>query len=279
MKFYLVDDDMTVIKMVANLIEDNQLGNVVGRNTNPISALDEIGQVIPDICLVDMLMPEMNGNSFIKKVKEKYPSVSFIMISQVSAGEMVSEAYEKGATFYLHKPINAIEFRSVVQSVAEKITMQRALDSIKGVLGEGIIERKMDNQSNKGKLKVINKILGELGILGEKGTYDLQQLCEGLLEKAHWNEGTINSVIRTYDDNPKTVKQRMRRAISKGLSNIAHSGIEDYLNDHFVKYSHTLFDFQCVKEEMDYIRLKRNKGGKASLSRFIEGLLLLAEEH
>lgn len=278
MKFYLVDDDVTVIKMLSNLIEDYDLGKVVGRNTNPLSALDEIGQLIPDICLVDMLMPEMNGNTFIKNVKAKFPSITFIMISQVSADAMISEAYEKGAVFYLHKPINAIEFRSVIHSVSEKITMKRTLESIKGVLGDTIVMPEIDVRTNKESLRNINKILGELGILGEKGTYDLLELCEGLLEKPDWNEDTINYVIRSYDDHPKTVKQRMRRAISKGLTNIAHSGIEDYLNEHFVKYSHTVFDFQSVKAEMDYRRNKRSKGGKASLTRFVEALILMSEE-
>ncbi len=278
MKFYLVDDDTTVIKMLSNLIDDYQLGRVIGHNTDPVSALNEIEQLVPDICLVDMLMPEMNGNAFINIVKEKFSTISFIMISQVSAGEMIAEAYEKGASFYLHKPINAIEFKSVIHSVSEKITMQRTLESIKGVLGETIMISDNESKSIKNKSKKIHKILGELGILGEKGTYDLMELCEGLLEQSHWNEETINQVIRTYNDNPKIVKQRMRRAIAKGLTNIAHSGIEDYMNDQFAKYAHTLFDFQSVKEEMDYSRKKRSKGGKVSLTRFIEALLLMSQE-
>jgi len=278
MKFYLVDDDMTVLKMLSNLIEDHQLGKVIGQCTNPKDALDEIGQVIPDICFVDMLMPEMNGNTFIRLVKEKFPNISFIMVSQVSAKDMVSEAYKKGASFYIHKPINAIEFKTVTQSVAEKITMQRTIDNIKGMLGESVVIPQKQLKQPRDISKNLHMILGELGILGEKGTYDLVNICEVLHHTSSWTESTINRSIKENGESPKTVKQRMRRALSKALSNIAHSGIEDYLNDHFVKYSHTLFDFQSVKEEMDYIRKKRDKGGKISLQRFIEALLLMAEE-
>lgn len=138
MRFYLLDDDRNILKMAANLIEDYGLGHVIGMATNPKEAFEELKSLQPDICIVDLLMPGMNGNTFIKKAKESHRHISFIMISQVSSDDMISEAYEKGASFYIHKPINVIEFRSVIQSVSEKITMQRTLDSIKGVLGRSI---------------------------------------------------------------------------------------------------------------------------------------------
>lgn len=281
MRFYLLDDDRNILKMAANLIEDYGLGHVIGMATNPKEAFEELKSLQPDICIVDLLMPGMNGNTFIKKAKESHRHISFIMISQVSSDDMISEAYEKGASFYIHKPINVIEFRSVIQSVSEKITMQRTLDSIKGVLGRSI-EMPMaqpkkpviKDQFNKN----LQKILGNLGILGEKGTYDLITVCEALKGTGNWKESQINDIIRQLGQEPKIVKQRMRRALSKALTNIAHSGIEDYLGEHFIRYAHSLFDFQSVKEEMDYLRGKRKKGGKVSLTRFIEAILLMADE-
>ncbi len=78
-------------------------------------------------------------------------------------------------------------------------------------------------------------------------------------------------------DNPKAMEQRVRRAINKGLINIASVGIEDYMNENFIRYSNSLYDFENVKAEMDYIRGKRDSGGKISVKRFIENMLLVSE--
>ncbi len=77
--------------------------------------------------------------------------------------------------------------------------------------------------------------------------------------------------------NPKIMKQRIRRSVYSGLANVAHSGIEDYMNDYFVKYSGSLYDFENVKAEMDHIRGKRKSGGKVNLEKFIENLILQSE--
>jgi two-component system response regulator YcbB len=65
--------------------------------------------------------------------------------------------------------------------------------------------------------------------------------------------------------------------VKTGLTNLAHLGIEDFMNDTFTDYSSTLFPFEEVRTEMDYIRGKRAYGGKVSLKKFIESLMMQAE--
>jgi len=79
-------------------------------------------------------------------------------------------------------------------------------------------------------------------------------------------------------DNPKAMEQRIRRTINKGLSNVANLGIEDYLNETFVNYSNTLFDFDQVRLEMECVRGKKTSGGKINIKKFLDNLLLIAEE-
>jgi two-component system response regulator YcbB len=54
-------------------------------------------------------------------------------------------------------------------------------------------------------------------------------------------------------------------------------GIEDFMNETYTLYSGTLFSFEDVKAEMDYLRGKRTSGGKVSIKKFIDGLMLEAE--
>ncbi len=51
----------------------------------------------------------------------------------------------------------------------------------------------------------------------------------------------------------------MRRTIGMAMSNIANLGIEDYMNEIFVEFSNTLFNFEQVRREMEYIRGGKNK--------------------
>ena len=110
LNFYLIDDDINIIKIISNLIEDFDLGKVVGFNTNPEEALEEVLSLNPDICILDLLMPSIDGNKLMKNIKAESSSINFIMISQVSSEEIISESYECGAEFFIHKPINAYFF-------------------------------------------------------------------------------------------------------------------------------------------------------------------------
>ena len=58
---------------------------------------------------------------------------------------------------------------------------------------------------------------------------------------------------------------------------MANLGIEDYMNETFNTYSNVLFDFSSVKAEMDHIKGIKKTGGKISINKFFEGLLLNCE--
>ena len=87
------------------------------------------------------------------------------------------------------------------------------------------------------------------------------------------SETNLNEIASYLNLNAKSLDQRMRRAISKGLSNISYLGIEDYMNEVFMMYSSSLFNFEEVKNEMDFIRGKQKINGKINLRKFIDGLI------
>ena len=113
---------------------------------------------------------------------------------------------------------------------------------------------------------------------GEKGCPDIIKICEYLYEnRIPASQLNIGHTCELLSDSPKNMEQRIRRAIAAGMSNIAHMGIEDFLNETFTSYSGTLFSFEEIKAEMDYLRGKRKSGGKVSIKNFIDGLMLEAE--
>jgi two-component system response regulator YcbB len=72
------------------------------------------------------------------------------------------------------------------------------------------------------------------------------------------------------------MEQRIRRAANTGMVNLANLGIEDYGSDAFQDYAGTLYQFEQVRREMDYLRGKSPTHGKCSVKRFLYALSALA---
>lgn len=274
MRYCVVDDDPNVVQMLSNIIEERELGAVIGRANDGDSALELIRGLRPDVVLIDYLMPKRDGSSVVRAIRETLPGIRFILISQVTDKEMVAHSYLAGVEFFISKPINVIEVEKVVRSVAEKIHMEQTLAGIRGMLAP----QRAGVDAQTARMSRIRLMLGHLGLTGEKGSYDVLALCEYALRNG-LDQGPLdlNAICDHLEDSPKILKQRVRRAVYHGLSNMANYGIEDYMNEHFVKYAGTLFDFESVRAEMDFIRGKRPEGGRVNINKFIEGLLLHSE--
>lgn len=282
MKFYILDDLLASVKVLENIIETSDLGEVVGTSTDSESAIADILSKNPDIVLVDLLMPKKDGISVVKEISASNSSISFIMVSQVADKNMIEEAYNSGIEFFITKPNNRIEIVKVINNVIEKRKMASALEGIRNLMGtsDGV---SVPTPTISEKENIINKakrILGSIGMLGESGTKDIMAVIEMLLLEGEPYNGknTLDKYANSLESDPKVVKQRIRRAIKKGLTNLASLGIEDYYNESFSEYSHTLFNFDSVRSEMDLIRGKSAYGGSPSIDKFFEGLELLCSE-
>ena len=281
MKFYILDDLVASVKVLENIIESRNLGEVIGSSNDAEKAIPEILVKSPDIVLIDLLMPKKDGITVVKEIKETNSDISFIMISQVVDKKMISFAYEAGIEFFITKPNNRIEIENVIKNVIEKRKMTEALKGIKAIMGEpSSAESTVSTQPSGPKDSVLLKtrrVLGALGMLGESGTKDIMAVIEMLVNsgESYTNKVTLDNYANSLDADPKIVKQRIRRAIKKGLTNVASLGIEDYYNDSFSEYANTLFNFEAVRSEMDLLRGKSQYGGSPSIDQFFEGLEML----
>lgn len=278
MKFYILDDLVASVKVLKNIVESNHLGEVVGTNTDVDKAIPEILAKDPDIVLVDLLMPKKDGISVVREIRELNPNISFIMVSQVADKKMISAAYEAGIEFFITKPNNKIEIEKVINNVIEKRQMAEALKGIRDIMGtpeDTPVQQPTQNQDRF--IQKTRRVLGAIGMLGEAGTKDILAVSEELFNtgEEYQSKVTLDEYAKSLDADPKIVKQRIRRAIKKGLTNVASLGIEDYYNDNFSEYANTLFNFEAVRSEMDLLRGKSSYGGSPSIDKFFEGLEML----
>ena len=281
MKIYLLDDDKSVLNILKLIITERSLGELCGTSTNANDAFEDLKHTEPDIMIVDLLMPETDGITFVKKAKLLYPDITFIMLSQVSSKNMISDAYESGVKFYLQKPINSIEVETVVKNVCETLSMERTIKKMHTLFQTEINTPSMALESSKVKsyLPKLQKILQRLGIIGDNGSKDIQALVELLIEEnISMEDITLHELLSRFCDSPKSMEQRIRRAANTGMVNLAHLGLEDYGNEIFSEYANTLYNFEQIRKEMDFIRQKTDRHGNVKIKTFLNALVLLCQE-
>src|SRR5690606_28750868 len=100
------------------------LGEIVGMSSNSLNALEEVCLLKPELVLVDLLMPDLDGITFVERLLTRSPNTKSIMISQVSSKKIVGDAYEKGITFFISKPVNKKELTQVIRNIGNQIKME-----------------------------------------------------------------------------------------------------------------------------------------------------------
>lgn len=136
MKFYIVDDEQSILYVLQNIIEQNFDDEVVGMSSDPQQAVNEIQLRDVDIVLVDLLMPGMSGIDLIHTIKANKPAIRFIMISKVQDSDMRAKAYQAGIEFFIGKPLNIIEVKTVINKVEQNIQMSAQLSSISAMVNQ-----------------------------------------------------------------------------------------------------------------------------------------------
>ena len=277
MRIYIIEDDTSVISILEDIVEGNDLGTICGDTGGRAVDLDQILAMAPDLILVDLLMPQKDGIQVVRELKELGCTAKFIMISQVSNKEMVAKAYLAGVDFFINKPINLIEVRQVIRNVGQQMENERNLQTIQNVFAERQITSSAE-QKREQQRRRIQTTLSQLGMAGEKGAKDIIEMCLLLLERGQQvSQVGVGALCAQLSDSPKSMEQRARRAVERGLTHLASLGVEDYGNEVFSEYASRLFPFQEVRAEMAYLQGKGQKG-KANLKRFLDVMLVLAEE-
>ncbi len=130
MRFFIVDDDATIRAMLSEIIEDEELGEIVGEADNGLeinAELLEIKQV--DVLLIDLLMPERDGIETVREIVPHFHG-KIIIISQVESKKMIGEAYSLGIEYYIIKPLNRLEVKFVLQKVNQRLLLEKSIQDI-----------------------------------------------------------------------------------------------------------------------------------------------------
>lgn len=119
----IVDDEVVVRSRLTKVLSSDPELEVVGAAANGRIALAKIPQVNPDLVLLDVEMPEMNGLKTLAVIRKTYPLLPVIMIgkSTEDCAEAAKEALSLGATDYATKPTNLDSMDAATKHIRENL--------------------------------------------------------------------------------------------------------------------------------------------------------------
>lgn len=191
----IADDQQILVEGLSTLLNLEEDIQVVGQAKNGLDALAYLkSHPTPDVILMDIRMPEMNGVECTREVRRLYPDVRVLVLTTFDDDEFISSALSNGANGYLLKDLSSEKLTSAIRNVhAGNTVMDQTVTN-------RIVQRIQLNPSPKNRREGsrIKDLNGHL--LQEREEQVLLLLSKGyknreIAEKLFLSEGTVKNYI------------------------------------------------------------------------------------
>jgi NarL family two-component system response regulator LiaR len=118
-RLLIVDDQVIVTEGLRKIFDAAPTIEVVGVAYDGAQALEQAGKLKPDIVLMDLKMPGMNGIRATRAIREQYPDMYVLVLTTYSADEWVFDAIRAGASGYLLKDTNRHTLVAAIEGTVE----------------------------------------------------------------------------------------------------------------------------------------------------------------
>lgn len=153
-KVMIVDDHAIVREGLSMLLGEETGVEVVGEARDGSEALTRIGLLQPDVVLMDLVMPEMDGIAATAQIREQYPDCQVLVLTSFAEDQRVPDAIQAGAVGYLLKDVlktdllraihDAAKGEPTLHPEAQRRLMQQVVAPSTPNLLETLTDREMD---------------------------------------------------------------------------------------------------------------------------------------
>ncbi len=160
-KVFLVDDHKILREALIILLSQQENIEVAGEAADGIDALNKIAHVKPDIAIVDISLPKLNGIDLASTLKHEYPQIKTIILTMHKSEEFIAKALQAGVKGYILKD-NALE--ELIQSIetvyhgdiflSQGVTQHVVNSFIKNIPGE-CVAREQISSRERGILQLL----------------------------------------------------------------------------------------------------------------------------
>ena len=115
-RYLVVDDSVFARKNVAKMVEAFG-GEIVGEAGDGCTAITEYDRTTPDMVLMDITMPQMEGIEAAERIVRSHPEARIVMVSSVGYQENIVTALQRGARHFVQKPVKPEVLYEVIKYV------------------------------------------------------------------------------------------------------------------------------------------------------------------
>ena len=115
-RYLIVDDSVFARKNLARIVESFG-GEIAGEAGDGLTAISEYERSKPDIVLMDITMPQMEGIEAAEKIVQQNPEARIVMVSSVGYQENIVAALQRGARHFVQKPVKPDVLYEVIKYV------------------------------------------------------------------------------------------------------------------------------------------------------------------
>ena len=116
-RVFLADDHRIFREGIRSLLEKVPDIEVVGEADDGLEAVTSVNQLIPDVVLMDITMPGLNGLDATRQIKQKHPTIKILILTMHETGQYLSEMLEAKASGYVVKTTTSRELVSAIREV------------------------------------------------------------------------------------------------------------------------------------------------------------------
>jgi len=218
LKVLVVDDNREFNELVTDYLNREPEIEVVGNAYNGRDVLDLLPEILPDIILLDIIMPQLDGISVLEEMNkmELYPKPWVIILTAFGHENITQRAVELGASYYMLKPFK-------LEVLAERI---RQLGKDRMLVKEpapAYLKSISIKKNNKDYIEDITEIIHEIGIPAHiKGYLYLRDAIAMVVEEIELL-GSVTKILypkiaQKYETTPSRVERAIRHAIEVAWS-------------------------------------------------------------
>jgi DNA-binding NarL/FixJ family response regulator len=161
----IIEDDSALQKILADTLEESVGIEICGRFSNAESAVQQLPPLAPDVLLVDIGLPEMDGVECVRRLKPKLPRTQFLMLTVYEDTQRIFTALAAGATGYLLKRASREQLIDAVHEI------HRGGSPMSSNIARKIVESFQPAGKASSEVKLAPRELEILGLLTQGYSY------------------------------------------------------------------------------------------------------------
>lgn len=220
----IVDDNPMILNTLDEMISSEAGLSVIGRADNGKDAIDMIKDTQPDVVLLDLVMPQMDGITVVENIKKKTSMLknpAFIILSAVGGEQMTEEAFQAGANYFLMKPFDKDILVNKIRRIGKRPVRPVPGKVLEAPLKAATPEEAAMNREEylKEHLETdITKMLHELGIPAHiKGYQYLRDAISMVVRDREMMEAVTKILYPEIAKKNYTSSSRVERAIRHAI--------------------------------------------------------------